>query len=98
MSAVLTLGSIVSRKESIVSSNLSDTETVMLNIEKNSYYGIDESAREIWDLLGEPRSAADVCNRLLTIFAVDQEVCQRQVLSFLEKLLNEGLIDVHNPA
>ena len=36
MSAVLTLGSIVSRKESIVSSNLSDTETVMLNIEKNS--------------------------------------------------------------
>ena len=98
MNIMITPASIISRRKEIMASKLSDTETVMLNIEKNSYYGMDESAREIWELLTEPCSVNGVCDHLLTIFAVDKEVCQKQVLSFLEELREEGLIDVVTPS
>lgn len=98
INTMITPATIISRRQEIMASNVSDTETVMLNIDKNSYYGMDETAHEIWELIAEPCSVEDVVTRLLTIFAVDKESCQKQVLRFLDELHSEGLIDVRDPA
>ncbi len=58
MSEAITLDTVIARRADLMSSELSDTELVMLNIERSSYYGVEDTAKAIWDHLDEPRSIA----------------------------------------
>ena len=91
-SEVITLDSVIVRRNDLVSEELSDSELVMLNIERRSYYGMHETARVIWNLLDRPRSVGALCEQLLTRFAVDRETCEREVLDFVNDMLNNELI------
>lgn len=88
------LHTILSRREDLMTSELSETEVVMLNVERGYYYGMQETAKAIWDHLSEPRSISALSAHLMTIFKVDQEACERDVIAFVNELLNDGLIHV----
>lgn len=94
MSEPITLNTVVIRRNDLMTSELSATELVMLNIERNSYYGMEEAGKEIWNCLNEPRSVAAVVSHLLTLFAVDQETCERETLDFVNELLKNELVQV----
>ncbi|MBI1801545.1 MAG: PqqD family protein [Chloroflexi bacterium] len=94
MSEAITLDTVIARRTDLLSAELSDTELVMLNVERGSYYGVVETAQAIWSYLDEPRSSAAVCAHLLTRFAVDRETCEREVLAFVNELLKDDLVRV----
>lgn len=94
MSDSLTLETVIVRRSDLITSPLSDTELVMLNIERGSYYGMDETAQAIWNQLEEPRSIVAICDLLLTRYAVDRETCELQVLHFVREMLKEDLVRV----
>ena len=94
MSELTSLETIIARRADLMTSELSDTELVMLNIERGSYYGMADAAKAIWSQLDEPRSIAAVCARLRTQFAVDAETCERETLAFVNEMLKEELIRV----
>ena len=94
MTDLTSLATIIARRTNLMTSELSDTELVMLNIERGSYYGMAGTSKTIWNLLDEPCSIADVCAQLMTRFDVDRETCERETLAFVNEMLKDDLIRV----
>lgn len=69
-------------------------EVMMMNIEGGNYFGLDPIGRRIWELIAEPATIADICARLTSEYDVAPDTCQAEVLTFLTKLADHGIIDV----
>ena len=69
-----------------------DEETVMLNIEKGTYYGLDGIGSHIWQLIEKPHAVRSIVASLLEEYDVEGTVCQNDVLDFLNQLSSRGLI------
>ncbi|WP_094603508.1 hypothetical protein SPSIL_010550 [Sporomusa silvacetica DSM 10669] len=69
-----------------------DGETVMLNIEKGTYYGLDGIGSRIWQLIEKPHTVRSIVATLLEEYDVEGTACQNDVLDFLNQLSSKGLI------
>lgn len=86
--------STVVRRTRVVANDLNDDETVMLDAEAGTYFGVTGVARSIWDLLVEPTTPAAVVEALQSEYEVDAETCRTEVAAFLVQLADAELIDV----
>ncbi len=73
-----------------------DGSVVMMSLERGKYYGLDAVATRIWQLLATPSTVTALCGALCEEFDVDPETCERDVLTFLERLAGEGLIEIQS--
>ena len=89
----ISLNNIVSQSEGNIVSNMG-VEKVMLSVQNGKYYNLGEIGGEIWDLIESPKSVNEVISSLVNEYDVTQADCEEQVLSFLEHLYNEKLIDL----
>jgi len=71
-----------------------DDQTVMMDIEQGSYFGLNQTATRIWALLATPTVIADLCDRLMEEFEVPRGQCEQQVFDFLGDLLDRDLLEV----
>ncbi len=83
--------SVISKNPQIISSKMDD-EVVMMSVEKGNYYGLNRVGSEIWEKLTEPVTVAGLCDKLMQEFNVEKEQCEREVITYLDKLVSEGLI------
>ena len=88
----LNADSIVVATRDQLSSRMAD-ETVILHLSGGTYYGLDGVGTAIWGLLQEPRTVAEIRDRLLDEYDVGAERCERAVLSLLEDLTARGLVE-----
>jgi hypothetical protein len=88
----------IRRRDEMLANDLSDTETVMLDIERGTYFGVQDVGKSIWEQLQTPTTPQQICARLVLEFDVDLESCQEQVEAFLVELLEHQLIEVHGDA
>jgi len=84
---------IITQAAGLVAADM-DGEKVMLNIEKGKYYGIDSIGSRIWELLEVPHRVREVVDVLLKEYEVEEKTCQNDVLAFLSKLYDQGLVDI----
>lgn len=89
----LSLNQIVCQKPGNIVSDM-DGEKVMLSVSNGKYYNLGDVGGDIWELIKDPQSVAQLVSTLTTQYEVDETECEAQVLSFLEMLANEGLIEV----
>lgn len=87
----ITINTTVGRTDGFIAADM-DGEKVMLNIEKGNYYGLDNIGSHIWELIEKPQAVYAIVAILLKEYDVQEEQCQGDVLSFLEKTYQEGLI------
>ncbi|GGE30399.1 hypothetical protein GCM10011391_06270 [Pullulanibacillus camelliae] len=71
-------------------------EKVLLNVNKGKYFNLGEIGGVIWELLEQPMSIRSIVDQLLSIYAVERATCEQQLLAFLDQLLDEGLIFMHD--
>ncbi len=90
---MLTLNSIIQRDPEIIVAE-ADQDLIMVSIATGYYYGVGEVAREIWDSIERPKRVSDLINGLTASYHVDSSLCEEETLSFLETLLDEGLLQV----
>ena len=90
---MLTLNSIVQRDPEVISAE-ADQDLIMVSVASGSYYGVSDVAREIWDAIEHPKKVSDVVDDLIASHDIDSSSCGDQTLSFLEALLEEGLLQV----
>lgn len=83
---------VIQGKGNIVS-NMGE-EKVMFSINNGRYYNLGEIGGDIWDVLGEPIEVNSIVKTLMSHYQVDQKDCEEQVISFLNHLFEEGLIEV----
>ncbi len=89
----LTSQCIVTRKAGIPSTQV-EKDLVMMNINQNSFYGLDNVGKVIWGKLESPISVDTLCFELMNMFDVSQDVCQAEVLTFLQQLHNESMLEI----
>jgi len=87
--------SVVAAAKDQVSSDLAG-EAVILSLQTGMYYGLDQVAAHIWELLRTPTSVADIRDTILQQFDVEPEACERDVLTFLRQLAEQGLIEIRD--
>jgi hypothetical protein len=71
-----------------------DGEKVMLSVENGKYYNFGDVGGIIWDLMEEPITVNQLITRLEDLYEVQHIECEKQVISFLEQLLDENLIEL----
>ncbi|MEO8138762.1 MAG: PqqD family peptide modification chaperone [Gemmatimonadota bacterium] len=87
----LTSDTVVTRSEEPVAVEV-DRSVVMMSVEQGMYFGLEGAGPRIWALLEEPRSVRQLCDELIHDFAVDPDVCRREVGTFLEELRRAQLV------
>jgi len=93
----VSLGSTVVATEGQVSSDLGD-EVAILDLKAGMYYGLDSVGARVWNLVQEPRTVEEIRNILTSEYEVDPYRCERDLIALLQRLLDEGLIEVSDEA
>ena len=69
-------------------------ESVLLNINSETYFGLDEIGTRMWELLTTSESIQAVYDSLLVEYDVEPEKLYQDLENLIEKLLEHGLAEV----
>ena len=87
------LSSSVSISKEVLSQEVSG-ETVLLDLQSESYFGLDAVGTRIWQLLQEKGRLQQVFDTMLEEYEVDEKQLQKDLNELLEKLIDEELITI----
>ena len=79
--------------EGVLVSNLQD-ESVILNLDSERYFGLDNVGTRILTVLTNSDSIETAYESLLAEYDVDRTVLRQDLLALIENLLQQGLIQV----
>ena len=88
---------VLRRNTGIIFTDLDDT-VVMMDADRGRYYELDPIGTRIWTLLETERSVTEVCEILLGEYDVTPEVCRRDVLAFVERAGELGIVETGGEA
>ena len=71
-----------------------DGEMVLLDMESENYFGLDEVGTAIWQEMQEKETLQEVFEALLEQYDVEAEVLEHDLSDFVGKLLERGLVEV----
>jgi hypothetical protein len=80
-----------------VSSDLGG-ETAILNLKNGVYYGLNPVGTRIWELIQKPIAISQIREIILEEYDVSYEQCERDIMTLLENLSAEGLIEYRDEA
>jgi len=67
-------------------------ETVILDLESGTYFGLDPVGARIWQLLKEGKSLSEICEAMLEEYEVSREELERDALALAQDLEARSLI------
>ena len=73
-------------------------ETVLLDMQSESYFGLDTVGTRIWQLLQENNRLQQVFDTMLEEYDVDEKQLEEDLNELLDKLLEEKLITIEPAA
>jgi hypothetical protein len=85
--------SLVVRSQASITARVKE-ELLLMDVTTGCYFSCNETAAAVWDRLAHPLRVTDLCLDLMRIYAISPESCEREVLSLLNKLRNQGLVRV----
>jgi len=68
-------------------------ETVMLDLAKGAYFGLDSVGARIWQLLQEGKSLEEVRDAMADEYDAPPEEIERDLLALADNLLSDGLLE-----
>ena len=71
-----------------------DGEMVLLDMESENYFGLDEVGTAIWQAMQDKETLKEVFDVLLEQYDVEAEVLEKDLSDFVDKLLESGLVEV----
>ncbi len=86
--------SLIKRNEAIISSEI-DGKTVMMDLNFENYFGLENIGTRIWQLLVNETSLEALCEKLTDEFDVEIDQCIKDVLPFLNTLYKNDMILVN---
>jgi hypothetical protein len=89
-SVSVTVDSVLVRDETLAATDL-DGRIVVLNVHTDTYASLNAVASDIWTLLSEPRRVGDIFDELSQSHEVDADTLSRDVLPFLQHLIDRRL-------
>jgi len=71
-----------------------DGEMVLLDMESENYFGLDEVGTAIWQAMQEKETLKEVLGLLLEQYEVEEEMLENDLSDFVGKLVESGLVKV----
>lgn len=71
-----------------------DGEKVMMDLDKGCYLAMNEVGSRIWDIAEETKSIKEITSILLEEYEVDEVSCKAQVMTFVQQLLDNQLLEI----
>lgn len=71
-----------------------DRESVLLNLETEQYFGLDETGTRMWQLLTASSNVDAAYQELLAEFDVEPELLRTNLTDLLGRLVENGLLQV----
>lgn len=87
------IDTVIIQAYSIITADM-DREKVIMSIDKGKYYGLDAIGSCIWGMIGNPVPVQQIITNLMQEYAVDENTCQKDVVNFLNKMYEEGIIKI----
>ncbi len=84
---------LIERNPALVSTDL-DGEIVLMSIERGNYYGLERTARRIWELLDAPLTLETLCATLEREFAAPAGVIEADVKRFVSRMAEETIVQL----
>jgi len=69
-------------------------ESVLLNLDSESYHGLDDVGTRMWQALIQSENIQAAYESLLSEYEVDQVTLQKDLEAFIETLVGRGLVEV----
>jgi Coenzyme PQQ synthesis protein D (PqqD) len=89
----MTQSTLYARTTEIIGTDV-DGEVVLLNPVSWNYFELDNIGSAIWALLEPPQSLPSLVEALMVRFTVDQARCLSDAQTFLDALIDHGLVAV----
>lgn len=71
-----------------------DKESVILNVETERYFGLDETGTRMWQLATGAVKVEDAYQQLLDEYDVAPEQLRKDLLDLLDRLIQNGLLQI----
>jgi len=71
-----------------------DGEMVLLDMNSENYFGLDEVGTAIWQFMQESGELKEIFQHMLEHYDVKEEVLQKDLITFVEQLKERGLVKV----
>lgn len=69
-------------------------ETVILDLESGTYFGLDPVGARVWQLIENGHSISGICDVMLNEYEVSREVLEHDVLALAQELVTRKLTGV----
>lgn len=86
----LNLESRLEAAQSVVTRGVGD-DTMLLDLESGTYFGLDPIGSEIWQAIESNQSLGEACDRLEALYEVTREQLERDVIALAVELVEKGL-------
>jgi hypothetical protein len=97
MSQTLNLHQTIALSPDVISQEVSG-ETVLLDLESENYFGLDEVGTRIWQLIKETNDLNTIYNTLLSEYEVPAERLKQDLTTLLTEIEGLGLIVLEDAA
>ena len=90
-SVVLSLSTKVYKNKNIISNQI-DGETVIMRIEENDYFQLDETGTYIWNIIDKPISVIEISDKIIEHFGISREQSENDMLNFINELSRKKIV------
>ena len=73
-----------------------NNECVLLDMDSEQYYGLDDIGARMWQILSENSETEKALTQLLTEYDIDEKTLRQDLLNLIRELGNVKLISVEN--
>jgi hypothetical protein len=71
-----------------------ENESVLLNLETESYHGLDDVGTRMWQALTQAENIQRAYESLLSDYQVDETTLRQDLQVFLQELVSRGLVEL----
>lgn len=71
-----------------------DGESVLLHLDRESYFGLDDVGTRMWQVLTTAASVEAAYQALLAEYNVDPDLLRRDLADLVQQLVEQGLLEV----
>lgn len=72
-----------------------DGELVLLNLDTETYFGLDEVGTRMWEVVSSSPSVEAALEQLVTEYDTDEATLRHDLQALLSQLVESGLVDLH---
>lgn len=79
-----------------VSHAVVDNELIIINLENNAYFRMNNIGADVWALLENKPSLQEICNAIQARYEIDVDTCLKDISQLLIAMIKNGILHIED--